>query len=239
MKKIIILILLIFSASVLFAQDNFDVRKTKWGMPKSEVISSEYPLHPVKFTDNAKYNESILFFENVELNNSLTADIYYKFSNGKLINVRYGIYGTKYFDTRGTCDNIIPFINKVQLTKSIFEALKLKGFNFDKFGWYFNHLPTIIRENGGIFYESSLNYSILSILEKTAAEKNFCQIGIVLEKDRTIVEVAYNEYQNCKIRLDENKLLSYSCNNDFYNIYCWLDFSPNYQVLQKLKEKDF
>ena len=239
MKKIVILKLLIFFVSALLAQDKYDVRKTKWGMTQSEVISSEYPISPVRITDNIIYNSNNLKFENIELTNGQTADIYYRFTNGKLIEIRYCIFGYKYADSKGTCNNIIPFIKKVNSTSSIINGLLKKGFHYDNYGWYFSHPPLVIRTNEGKYYSSDLNTQTLTEIQKVAIEKKFCKICIGLEKERTNVELSYNEYQNCKTSLEENKLLKMLCNDDFYNIYCWLHFYPNNKVLKELTNDDF
>jgi hypothetical protein len=224
MIKRITLFFLVFSVSSLFAQDRYDVRKAKWGMTKSEVISSEYPLRPAK---NDTYNYYDLSFENVELSNGQTATINYKFSNGKLTEVLYIIYGSKYDVSKGTCDHIIPFIDKVHFTSSIIDGLKKKGYAYDNYGWSFGK-SNISHTTSDMPFKSGFDNKTLSDVEKVAFEQNFCKIGIGLTKERTNVDLDFNEYQNCPTELKVNKLLKIPCNHEIYNIYGWLTFSPNY-----------
>lgn len=61
MKNILLIVFVLFNITV-FAQDQeYDVRKTRWGMSIIEVMSSEYPLTPDKSDENE------LEFKNVEL----------------------------------------------------------------------------------------------------------------------------------------------------------------------------
>jgi hypothetical protein len=128
MKTITTTILLFLVLSAV-AQEQYDVRKTKWGMAISEVMASEYPLTPSETkVDELKYSY-------VELSNGHKATILYSFTNAKLTEVRYIMYGYNAEFSRGTCTNIIPLYDKIKYTNFVFEALKSKGMKCDM-GWY-------------------------------------------------------------------------------------------------------
>ena len=78
---------LLFLVLTIVAQEQYDVRNTKWGFAISEVVASEYPLTPSK----TKVDE--LEYTYVELSNGQKATIFYKFTNAKLTEVRYIMYG--------------------------------------------------------------------------------------------------------------------------------------------------
>jgi hypothetical protein len=93
MKNLFIFILTLISNFVV--SQNFDVRKTTWGMTVKEVLSSESPLEPYKKFDTLYKSQFVINyaieFKNVILGNFLS-NIKYLFSNGKLVEVDYKIF---------------------------------------------------------------------------------------------------------------------------------------------------
>lgn len=76
MKKIILIILIL--PQFIFAQENFDVRKSNWGMTLNQVKNSENTIIPIE----ENYKE--LVYNNIELSNGTSCKLTYGFSNGKL-----------------------------------------------------------------------------------------------------------------------------------------------------------
>ena len=223
--KNIILLGITFICTSLFAQE-YDVRHTKWGMSISEVMASEYPLTP-----NDK-DESELEYKNVELSNGYKSTILFRFKNKKLNEIKYIMYGYDASFSKGTCKNIIPLYDKVKYTNFVFEALNMKEFMCDM-GWYLvnstNPFP-VGREN------CSLDKKTLENIEKAATEFRCERIGLSFENMRTSASFYFNQYQNVYI---ENEEQYFSCNDNIYNIYYWLEFSPSYELKNEIKKSDF
>lgn len=221
----------------MLAQDKFDVRKTRWGMTKSEIISSENPLHPSANNQNFKDD---LVFDNVELSNGFTTNLIYTFRNGKLIKVLYCIYGPKYQNSKGTCNHIIPFVDKVHYSYSTFTSIFSKGFKYDHIfnDWTFSNSTISGAKDYANNYRHSTDDSTLRKVAKFASENNYCKIGLHFENERTNLSFNFNEYQNCENELKINRLLNLPCDDDIYNIYSWLEFSPTYEILKEMEKND-
>lgn len=225
MKKIILCILALCFYNIIIAQD-YDVRKTRWGMTISEVISSEYPLTP------NEQSVQVLKFENVELSNGHKATILYEFRNKQLTEVRYIMYGYDAAFSKGTCKNIIPLIDKVNYTSFVFDALKSKGYNCDM-GWYLVNCSNAFPVG---YKNCSLDKEIINKMEKAAADVKCERIGLNFENERTDAVFYFNQYQNT---YNPNSEYNMPCNSDFYNTYYWLVFTPNSKVEKQIKKSDF
>jgi len=79
MKKKIFLIALNILPILIFGQSQFDVRKAHWGMTIENVISSEYPLQPIKGNGKLEYSK-------VDIGNGFLAKIKTLFIIMALIN---------------------------------------------------------------------------------------------------------------------------------------------------------
>ncbi len=80
--KSIFILFIIFIYSLCYAQEeNFDVRKVKWGMTQDEVLNSELPNKPFK-----RMKDSFAYNEKIDNKNSL---IIYQFKDNKLYQVVY------------------------------------------------------------------------------------------------------------------------------------------------------
>lgn len=218
----------------LYAQNSYDVRKVNWGMTKQEVIASEYPLS----FNKSESNSNTLELEGVELSNQQTATIIYTFKNGRLIEVKYCIYGFKYGNYRGTCKNIIPFSDKVRSTNSFIYGLKDKGYADDGYGWRFSN-SKITHTTKSNNYGNSLDEVTLSKVANIAKQEKFCQIGLGFKNKRTDVSLDFNEYQNCENEVRILELINTPCDHAIYNIYAWLTFNPSYLVEKTLMQSDF
>ena len=91
-----ILVFIFFFLFPLFSYtQNFDVRKTTWGMSVKEVLNSESPKIPYKQIDtnfNSTYPVNYkIQFKNVLIGNYIS-DIDYLFNNGKLVEVIYDLW---------------------------------------------------------------------------------------------------------------------------------------------------
>ena len=79
----ILVLTIIFSSllvNIAFTEE-FNLRKTRWGMTKQQVISSEKNLKPVVNTnDEISYETSIADIDFI---------LYYRFKQGKLVNAAY------------------------------------------------------------------------------------------------------------------------------------------------------
>ncbi len=210
------------------AQEKNDVRKTKWGMSISDVISAEYPMSPTE----RKTNE--LKFTNVELSNGHKATIWYTFRNAQLIEVRYAIYGYDSPYTRGTCSKIIPLYDKVKYTSFIFQSIISKGMKC-VFGWHLVHSSSNFFPVGKD--NSNLDQQTVEKVEMAASEAIENEIGLDFENDRTRASFSFNQYQNEDPRFKGIKI--FECNDDYFNTYYWLVFKPNSNVEAEMIKGDF
>jgi hypothetical protein len=224
MKTITTTILLFLVLSAV-AQEQYDVRKTKWGMAISEVMASEYPLTPSETkVDELKYSY-------VELSNGHKATILYSFTNAKLTEVRYIMYGYNAEFSRGTCTNIIPLYDKIKYTNFVFEALKSKGMKCDM-GWYLVNCSNAYPVG---YSNCNLTKETADKIEKAAIDINCERIGLNYENERTDAVFYFNQYPNLKTKSSFDP----PCNSDFYNTYYWLVFTPSYKLKNEMKKGDF
>lgn len=216
---------LLFLVLTIVAQEQYDVRNTKWGFAISEVVASEYPLTPSK----TKVDE--LEYTYVELSNGQKATIFYKFTNAKLTEVRYIMYGYNADFSRGTCTNIIPLYDKLKYTNFVFEALKSKGMKCDM-GWYLVNCSNVYPIEYSI---CNLSKETADKIEKAANDINCERIGLNFENERTDAVFYFNQYQNVKTK----SAYGPPCNNDYYNTYYWLVFTPSLKLKNEMKKSEF
>lgn len=220
MKKLILIIFLYWPS--LLSSQEFDVRNTRWGMTYEEVKNSENPLIPsIKKSDELSY-------ENVDLNGSVKCTVIYAFTNGKLIKVRYLIYGPDDNYSRGTCNNIVPFKHKIYLTKFIFDALTKKQMRND-FGWYINGTmePMLQKLKEGGYDSETIN-----LLDSEVKRLNGTEVQTTYFNKRSSAWITIRT-------LKENYSALFDCYDDYYNTYIWLVFSPTAEVEAELRKRNF
>ncbi|MNT02879.1 hypothetical protein D3C72_1373910 [compost metagenome] len=232
-KNIFPLILLTISFN-LFSQ-NFDVRKTNWGFTKQEVINSEYPLTP-------EVKEKEISYSNVNIGEDTYAKIIYTFTNERLIEVRYIVYGnSRHNNGVGTCTFQVPLYNRYLYTKFIFDTLKAKDYKC-YLGWYLSggYPYKNIVDITGLITDRNTNCSfdkkILDNIDLLAKETKATSTNIVLENERNELSVNFNNPMNLVMEKPcENKIFT----ADYFNTYYWLVFEPNYKLKKELLKSNF
>lgn len=230
MKKVKILIFLQLFAFTLIAQ-NFDVRKVNWGMTMQEVINSEYPMRASKDGNEVE-------FKNVEIGNSFTARLIYSFTNGKLTELKYIVYGSEY--SRGTCDKVIPLTDKVRFSTFIFDALKEKGYKCDM-GWYIvngTHLAQVTGKRED-YYNCNTDFETVSFFDKVAKREGAERVAIGFENNRSHASFYFNEHQNYEPNFELPDEAKTPCKSDYYNTRFWLEITPNYKVKKEMNSSRF
>lgn len=221
----IVLLFLALCSTNLGAQNIADVRKTTWGMSLEEVRLSEHPMIPSEIT------ASELVYSNVDLSGR-KATIYYTFTNGKLAEVRYLMYGYDNFFSRGTCEKIIPLQSKVQHALFVIEALKTKGMQCNS-GW---HLLTTENSTPVGYDNCSLDSETIKSVDLAAKRENCFNVILSYENKRTSASFWFNEHQNGAQGTSRS---SFSCNSDYYNIYYRLVFEPSYKLKSQISSGNF
>lgn len=218
MKNILLFLFII--PSILYSQ-NYDVRKLKWGMSISDVKSSEIPLTPFsEENDELRYN-------NIDLNGTMSSSIIYTFSNGKLIEVRYIVYGPKDVYSKGTCENKISLSKKMILTNFIYNALIDKNMK-PVVGWRVT--GTNVQENPKL-KNGGYDSEITKTLEEEVKRYNGLEVNLLLSNERT--------YANLSIKTSSTNYSLFDCDDDFYNTYLWLVFTPSSQVESEIRKRTF
>lgn len=219
MKQILLFLFII--PSIVYCQ-NYDVRSLNWGMTINEVKSSEKPLIPFsEKSDELRYND-------VDLNGTMSSSIIYTFSNGKLIEARYIVYGPKDVYSRGTCNKKISLSQKMMYTSFIYNALIEKDMK-QFLGWKVTGTKVLENpklKNGG--YDSE----IINILEEDVKKYNGLEVSLSLSNERT--------YVNLSIKTSTTNHSSFfDCDDNYYNTYLWLVFTPSSQVLSEIRKRTF
>ena len=227
---ILLLTIIYMSNSIVLAQ-NFDVRKVNWGMTVHEVINSEYPMKP-------EINGNEVHFYNVDIGNSFTAKLIYDFTNGKLTELKYIVYGSEY--SRGTCDKIIPLFDKVRYSTFIFTALKEKGYKC-QMGWYLmnsTHLAQITG-NRDDYWNCSNDYKTISLIDSCAKKQGSVMVVVGLRSERTRASFVYNEHQNYVSKYERSENDRMPCKSDYFNTYFWLTMTPSSSAQKELDKNRF
>ncbi|MFY7938730.1 MAG: hypothetical protein ACOVOQ_15235 [Flavobacterium sp.] len=226
MKQLILYVFLLSTLNI--NGQNFDVRNVNWGMTIQEVVKSEYPL-------KGEIEGNELRINNVDIGNGLTAKLLYEFSNGRLIQLKYIVYGNP--SLRGTCENIIPLTDKVRYTTFIIEALLKKGYKCDM-GWYLPNVTSLAQETNKKedFLNCNLDYKTIKFVDELAIKREALRVAIGFESNRSYASFYYNEYHNNASKYDSN---FFPCNGDYYNTLLWLEITPNYKVKEEMKKNTF
>lgn len=219
-----ILFFLIFPV-VVFAQDNFDVRKTKWGMTLDDVKKSENTLVPFQ----EKFNE--LIYNDIELNESIKCKLIYTFSNGKLIEVLYLVYGPNDEYSRVTCENNVPISYKLEKIDFIFKAfLNKKMIPFDT-GWSIQ--GSKLEKLDERLKRGNTDTSTFKLIQDELDRVKGTGASISFENARNWANFRIKHF----VKEDFNGY--FKCNDDYYNTYLWLKVTPSYEVEKELKRNDF
>lgn len=233
-----------FLTLTVTAQDQYDVRKTKWGMAYSEVMSSEYPLLPTESQDDQ------LTYDNVKLQNGSSASITYYFKNRKLIKVAYWIFGYNFYPYRGTCTNKISLFDKIKYTSFIFDALKEKGMKCS-FGWLIEINDMNIVKNEIVPFKCNFNKDIIEKMEKLSENNGHKTISLYFSNERTNATFWFEDHQYWTKKDTLLRSGTYNlgtgtfstkeipCNDDRYNRYYTLFFEPSLKLETEMKKGDF
>ncbi|MFY8181249.1 MAG: hypothetical protein ACOVLG_05690 [Flavobacterium sp.] len=233
MKKYLIILLLINVISI-YSQN--DIRGVKWGSTVDEVIKSEYPLIP-------KINKNEVKFENVNIGEKILSTLIYTFTNGKLSELRYIVYGSSQFSNGvGTCEYQVPLYYKYIFTKFIFDTLKSKDYQCSSV-WrfeggdlrnekYFSEYGRLKDKSFGCNFDED----VLNKLDEIGQEIKSTKLSLGMENSRTFLNISFNNPLNSETFRDcNNKILT----SDFFNTYFWLVFEPSYDVKRSVLKSNF
>jgi hypothetical protein len=213
MNKTILALILLFFCHIGFSQ-NFDVRKACWGMTINDVVKSEL-LTPGRQTDTTFQStfliNSELVFHKVIIGN-LVSDIYYFFSNGKLVEVRYQINNNK--------DSIQSLFDKVLKTKFIYNLLTTEKLMNRLYCWTYDNAS----------YQVFSGKSECEFANKAAVD-NVEKIGISVNYVSKAMYVLHN--------ISSNASFEYWLKDKSNSILANINFTPTSQTSKKLKLNDF
>ena len=227
-------ILLYFLFILMTVYSQSDVRGVKWGSSIDAVIKSEYPLTPI-------ISKNEIRFENVDIGNTTLANLIYTFTNGKLIELRYIVFGnSKYIDGVQTCKYNVPMYYKYIHNLFIFETLESKGYKCSV-GWYFGGKKTDER-----YYENyvlkdktlkcNFDKQTLDKLDVISKGLETTEVSIIMENLRSNLTINFNNPLYNNIKADCNSRLF---TPDYYNTYFWLIFTPSYEVNKEILKSNF
>ena len=223
MKKIILFILIF--PGILFAQENFDVRKSNWGMTLNEVKNAEKTIVPFSESSNE------LVYNNIELNEGINCKLIYKFSNGILIEVLYLVYGPNDNYSRGTCENIVPISYKLDKIKFIFDALIEKKMTPFFMGWSISGIQFAKVDDS--LQNGTTDRETFKLIQEELIRLNGTGVTIAFENARNFASFRISNFTK------QDFISSFKCNDDYYNTYLWLNITPSYEVKKDLKKRDF
>ena len=233
MKKYLIL-LFVVNVFPIYSQN--DIRGVKWGSTIDEVIKSEYPLTP-------KIDKNEVKFENVNIGETILSTLIYTFTNGKLTELRYIVYGSSQFSNGiGTCEYQVPMYYKYLFTKFIFDTLKSKDYQCNM-GWRFEggdlRNDKYFSEYGKLkdkSFECNFEEDVLNQLDKIGQEIKSSKLSIGMENKRSFINISFNNPLNSETYRDCN---SKFFTPDFFNTYFWLVFQPSFDVKRSILKSNF
>ncbi len=234
MKTKLLLLILLFSIPLL-SQEKYDVRKAKWGMTISEVKASEYPLVGEDHDGAAtKLFEFDICYYDVTIGNDHKASIIYSFTNKRLTEISYQMYGRNDPDRKGTDSHFIPLLKKIEYTNFVFDALQKDKHMTCSHGWCDPFSSKLnIPAN---FHTCGTDAQTVEYIEKAGDLAHITTLSIGFENERSYATFYFNQYQNAD---KTNNLIAASLNSNYYNQYYTLRFTPSYLVKQGLIKNDF
>jgi hypothetical protein len=231
-KKITIVLLFCFITFLIVAKDTYDVRKANWGMTIEEVVKSEYPLTP-------KYNDNEVEFNKVDIGEGYTAKLLYSFTNGRLTEMKYIVYGSQY--SRGTCKKIIPLVDKVKFSTNIMYVLKSKGYSC-QLGWYLSDKQITLSKVTGKkedWTNCVTDEKTISLINYIAKKEGGTWVSIIFANKRSQAKFTYNEHQNYQLKYNVPSNSQLSCDDDYYNIRIWLEVTPDSVIKSQMNSNRF
>ena len=208
----IILSLSTFISANCFSQNQFDVRKVKWGMTQQEVLNSELPRVP------STKNVNKLLFENVILGDMPTVDasLYYTFTNGRLSEVTYT------FNRTYQPMNMTLF-KKVKSLDPLFEFITKKKMEL-LFCWELEGPGLFSYEKNTGDTQCGFDEIFLTKVEKVARENKAYEAQLHYKGDRSRAWVRFN--------FDNSDAV-------FKDIIGWATFTPQYNVKKETNDSGF
>lgn len=185
-SRLLILLIATFISVNSYSQNEFDVRKAKWGMTIAQIKDSELPLTPTKEEPSIGTNgaKTDLVYENVIINDIKTT-LYFTFQNGKLLEITYA-----FNKTWQKAD--MKFSDKVMSTQFIYKSLinekkmqPLDCWMYDDFNLKYYESFT---KNKTCEYSS---VELLDDIEKVGLKNNFKQVTYRLKNKRSYVLITY------------------------------------------------
>jgi hypothetical protein len=230
MKKIILTFIILFFSINLFSQKEYDVRKVNWGMTLQEVISAEYPLQPI-------IDGEIIRFENVDIGNGFNSTLIYKFVNKRVMYLKYVVYMFNP-ELQQNTDRIVPLHQKVSMSSYVFEALKSKGYEC-RIGWHMNSMINQERiDLSGSLKNCNLNKDFVDLIDDFAKTKNEIDVYISFQNNRSNATFRFNEYQN-STSYETKSIKTKQIKFNYYNVFYWLEFKPNYETKKEMNKSRF
>lgn len=240
----LLMLILAFNSSHAFAQGNYDVRKSKWGMTLENVLKSESISNPIVGTRSFKeyggnlVKEDDLTYDSINIGDGLIGKLEYIFNNKHLSEIRFRIYGNSSYN-KANKNNVISFLDKVNFTKFIFESLREKEY-ICNYGWFFRNKElsdcTILGNTVGYSNNCSLDEKTLNELSDVGKNCFKTAPSIALKNKRTDIVITYNEWQNSPERWNFEDENTY---DSFYNTICWLSYTPTSETLKELNKDTF
>ncbi|MGW8123962.1 hypothetical protein ACV07N_14985 [Roseivirga echinicomitans] len=228
MRTLFTLILAVATFSIS-AQTPFDFRKVSWKMSLEEVEATE------KGQTLRYSNSDMLMYDNVKLSSGQFANIAYFFDykNHQLFKVSMTVLGDDTKETRGTCDHIIPFSERINLKKSIVNSFFEQKLECTE-GWYVKPIASATEYPLGKG-NCSLDKSDIDKLEARAMEAGAAiqeaTAGLIMANDRVQVDLSFNAY-DIKTK-DSYMYEDEPCDINYYNTYFLLTYEPS----QALRDK--
>ena len=221
-KIIVLASLLIFNGLYIHAQEQFDIRKTKWGMTIEQVKQSELPLTPPPEAPSGilhgtkKETKNEITFENVVIND-INTTITYRFQNGKLIEVAYRLNKNSPKKDMGLYDKVISthfvFNNLINEKKMIF--VDCWSYGLKAYGDF------------NVKYKNTHDYTSVELIndvQKIGTQNGFQDVDCRLKNERTSVRLKY------RLIDDDPK---------YEAIIAWITFSPCGNAENDAKDSGF
>ncbi len=187
-----------------------------------------------------RYSDSnMLQYINVELSSGEIANLTYFFDykNNQLFKVMMTVLGDDTAETRGTCDHILPFSERINLKKSMVNSFFDQKLECTE-GWYVKPSDSATEyplEKGNC----SLDKSGIDKLEARAMAAGAAQLeastGLIMANDRVQVDLSFNAY-DLKTK-DSYMYEDEPCDINHYNTYFLVTYMPS-QALRDKWAKD-
>ena len=221
-KIVVLSSLFIFNGFYIHAQEQFDIRKTKWGMTVEQVKQSELPLTPPPEAPSGilhgtkKETKNEITFENVVIND-INTTITYKFQNGKLIEIAYRLNKSREKKEMGLYDKVIStqFVFNNLINEKKMNLVDYWSYGLKSYGDF------------NVKYKDTHDYSSVELIndvQKIGTQNGFQDVDCKLKNERTYVRLKY------RLIDDDTK---------YKAIIAWITFSPWGQAEKDAKDSGF